>query len=87
MARYAFNLRYGPRPDDLVLDPEGEECADLDAARTRALSVARDFLDRGRSDVVRNWFACAFEITDAGGCHVAVVPFSDAVTDKESEAD
>lgn len=86
MARYYFNLRYGPSVDKLALDPEGDEIADAGEVRARALRAARDLIDRTRSDVVRNWFDCRFEITDANGRPVLTLPFAEVVSD-EDESD
>lgn len=83
MARYFFNLRYRPGPEGLAIDPEGDELPDLDAARDHALREAHDLITRGRSHLVRDWTACAFEIEDADAQRVLTVPFSDAVPDMD----
>ncbi|KMO37891.1 hypothetical protein VQ02_12445 [Methylobacterium variabile] len=86
MARYFFNLRHGPGPDGLAVDLEGDELADPEEARARALDVARDLITRTRVHSVRDWFACAFEVTDESGQLVMTVPFGDTVTEEPDEA-
>ena len=46
MPRYFFNVRHRPGPAGLAQDPEGEELADANAARERALTVARAMIAR-----------------------------------------
>jgi hypothetical protein len=81
MPRYYFNLRHRPGPAGLAVDPEGEEFPDLDAALERALSAARDHIARTRTDTIRDWFVCSFEIEDENSQRVLTVPFSDTVLD------
>ena len=83
MPRYYFNLRHRPGPAGLAVDQEGEELPDLNAVRERALFMARDMIARTRTDIVRDWFVCSFEITDEQGEHVLTVPFSDTVPEEE----
>ena len=85
MPRYFFNLRHRPGPDGLAVDPEGDELADMTAAREHALFVIRDTVTRTRTDIVRDWFVCSFEITDEEGRPVMTVPFSDIVPEEEDE--
>ncbi|WP_375410131.1 DUF6894 family protein [uncultured Methylobacterium sp.] len=85
MPRYFLNLRHQPGPDGLAVDPEGDELADVIAVREHALRAARDLIARTQSYNVRDWFVCAFEITDADGRHVLTVPFSDTVPDAGDE--
>lgn len=85
MPRYYFNFRHRPGPDGLAVDPEGEELPDLDAARQRALDAARDHIARTRTDIVRDWFVCSFEIEDADAQLLLTVPFSDTVPDVDDE--
>ncbi|AWN48120.1 hypothetical protein DK419_18750 [Methylobacterium terrae] len=86
MPRYFFNLRHGPGPDGLAIDPEGDDLPGPEAARARALDVARDLIARTRVHAVRDWFACAFEVTDEEDRPVMTVPFSDTVTEEDDEA-
>lgn len=81
MPRYFLNLRYGR--GKLAVDPEGDELPDLGAARERALDAARDLMARTRTNIVRDWFTCAFEIMDEAGQLVLTVPFSDTVPDAD----
>ena len=71
-----MNLRYRDRyyPDD-----EGDELPDESAVRDHALSTASDLIHLTRSDIIRDWFDCTFEITDAAGRMVLTVPFGDTV--------
>ena len=79
MMRYFFNLRHRPGPAGLAVDEEGDCLADATAAREHALFVIRDTVARTRTDVVRDWMVCSFEITDEQGQAVMTVPFSDMV--------
>ena len=83
MPRYFFNVRYRPGPGGLAVDPEGDELADVSAAREHALAQARDMIARTRTDLVRDWMVCAFEVVDDDGKSVLTVPFSDTVTELE----
>lgn len=81
MPRYYFSLRHRPGPGGLAVDKEGDELPDLDAARKHALFVARDTIARTRTDIVRDWMVCSFEVTDEAGDLVLTVPFSDTVSE------
>jgi hypothetical protein len=81
MPRYYFNLRHRPGPAGLAVDPEGEEFHDLNAARERALSAARDHIARTRTEIIRDWFVCSFEIEDEDAQLLLTVPFSDTVVE------
>ena len=83
MPRYFFNVRYRAGPDGLAVDPEGDELADVNAAREHALAQARDMITRKRTDLVRDWMVCSFEIMDDKGQPVLTVPFCDTVTELE----
>jgi hypothetical protein len=82
MPRYFFNLRHRPGPAGLAVDPEGDELADLNAAREHALFVARDTIARTRTNIVRDWMVCSFEIEDEDAQLLLTVPFSDTVSDE-----
>jgi len=69
----------------LAIDEEGDELPDLNAAREYALDVAKDMIARHRTDMIRDWFDCSFEITDEAGRHVLTVPFSDTVPEEDEE--
>ena len=79
MSRYYFNLRHRPGPAGLAVDQEGEEFPDLNAAREYALDSARDHIARTRTDIIRDWFVCSFEIEDEDAQLLLRVPFSEAV--------
>ena len=79
MPLYFFNVRHRPGSAGLAVDPEGEELADVNAARERALSQARAMIARERHTFIRDWMDCSFEITDEDGQPVLTVPFSDTV--------
>ena len=85
MPRYYFNLRHRLGPAGLAVDPEGEELPDLNAARERALSAARDHIARTRTDTIRDWFVCSFEVEDEDAQRVLTVPFSETVPDVDDE--
>jgi hypothetical protein len=46
-----------------------------------ALETARDLIARTRTDSIRNWFDCSFQMTDEAGRVVLVMPFSEAVNE------
>jgi hypothetical protein len=83
MPRYFLNVRYRPGPAGLAVDPEGDELADVNAVREHAMAQARDMIARTRTDIVRDWMVCSFEITDEQGQTVLTVPFSDTVPELE----
>ena len=82
MPRYFFNLRHRLGPAGLAQDLEGDELPDVDAAREHALAQARDIIARTRTDIVRDWMVCSFEVTDEQSQPVLTVPFGDTVSDK-----
>lgn len=79
MPRFFFNLRHRAGPGGLAEDHDGDELADVTAAREHALTVARDLIARGRNESIRDWMVCSFEITDEQDQPVLTVPFSDTV--------
>ena len=83
MPRYFFNVRHRPGPAGLAVDEEGDDLADLNAAREHALRVTRESIARDRLALIPNWLVCSFEITDEKGQHVLTVPFSDTVPEEE----
>lgn len=80
MPRSFLNLRRGPGPAGLAVDPEGNEIADEAQLRSHLLQVVRK-VRRTRSHAVRDWMTCSFEVTDEQGRRVLTVPLSDAVPD------
>jgi hypothetical protein len=85
MPRYFFSLRHRPGPAGLAIDEEGDDLADVNAVREHALFVARDMIARTRTDIVRDWMVCSFEITDEAGQLVLTVPFTEVVSDEYDE--
>ena len=83
MPRYFFNLRHRPGSAGLAMDQEGEELADVSAARERALAQARAMIARERHTFNRDWMDCTFEIVDENGQSVLTVPFSDTLPDDD----
>jgi hypothetical protein len=83
MPRYYLNLRHRPGPAGLAVDQEGEEFPDLNAAREYALDSARDHIARTRTDIIRDWFVCSFEIEDEDAQLLLRVPFSEAVPEAD----
>ncbi|WP_267360036.1 MULTISPECIES: hypothetical protein [unclassified Methylobacterium] len=75
MARFFFHIRDG---DQLITDPEGNELPDFDAARAEAHTFARHLLaERLRAGKVLD--GQCFEITDAAGTLLAVVPMGEVL--------
>jgi hypothetical protein len=74
MARYYLHIRNGGFSEDL----EGQELADLDAARSAAIDGVRSLLSeearQGQLDLTG-----VIEIADGDGKVLLVVPFGDAV--------
>jgi len=83
MPRFFFNVRHRPGSAGLAVDPEGEELADVDAAREHALAQARIMIARERHTFIRDWMVCSFEIMDEAGRPVVTVPFSDTVPEED----
>jgi hypothetical protein len=80
--RFYMNLRYRNR---YFPDHEGDELASVEAAREHALFTARDMIRRTRTQIIRDWFDCTFEITDETGETVLMVPFGDTVEQSRLE--
>lgn len=85
MPRYFFNLRYGAGSGKLAVDPEGDDLTNDEAAHRHALQEARGLIAGPPSFVVRDWFACAFEIEDENARRVFTVPFSELVPEENDE--
>ena len=83
MPHYFFNIRHRPGPMGLAVDPEGDDLADVNAAREHALFEARAMIVRERLPLIRDWMDCSFEIMDEAGQPVLTVPFSDTVPEDE----
>ena len=79
MPRYFFSIRGRSAPANLIVNPEGDDLPDMNAAREHVRSHARDMIARTHTDIVRDWMACSFEITDEAGQPVLTVPFSDMI--------
>ena len=85
MPRYFFSLRHRPGENGLAVDHEGDELADETQVRAHALHVARETIAKDRMATLRDWMVCSFEITDEAGRHVMTVPFTEVVSDEDSE--
>ena len=75
MARYFFNLR---SPDKFIPDTEGQEFANLVAAKEDGLIAVREIL----SELVKSGRVIdtsALEITDASGTVRATIPLREAL--------
>lgn len=77
-ARYFLHLRHRDR---FYADEEGDELPDETAVRPHALRTASDLIRFNRTDLIRDWFDCTFEITDEAGRVVLTMPFGDVVTE------
>jgi len=84
MPRYFFNLRHRSGPSGLAAIRRATSWH-VAAAREHALRAARDTIARTRTNLVRDWFACSFEIVDEHGQPVMTVPFSDTVPDEDED--
>lgn len=75
MPRYFFNLINSER----IVDDEGSELPDLEAARVSAIVSAREIL---REDLVKGELplSLCFRVTDESGALVFTLPFKDAVS-------
>ena len=74
MARYFFHLRDG---EDILLDPEGIELADIEAVQKKALESARDTLSHDMKDGVLD-LKYRIDVEDAGGTVVYSLHLRDA---------
>jgi len=76
MARYFFHLR---DHTDQILDPEGLELPDIEAARAAALVAARDTLSH---DILNGEIDLRYriDVEDALGAVVYSIPLGDAFT-------
>jgi len=75
MPRYYFHVRDHTRA---IIDEEGIELPDLEAAREEAVAAARELM----SQSILKGESCdgrVFDIADVQGCVVLSVPFSDAI--------
>ena len=75
MTRYFFNVRSG---NTYISDAEGQEHANLAAAKEEAETAAREIL----SEAIKNGDLIdsrKFEITDASGTVCATMPFRDVL--------
>ena len=70
--------------DRLSVDPQGDDLASADAVQGHALETARDLITRARMDGIRNWFECAFEVTNEAGQVVLVLPCSETINENEA---
>jgi hypothetical protein len=75
VALYFFHLRDG---EDVLLDPEGSEVADLAAVRKQALLSARSILSAGVLEGQLS-FDMRIDVEDEAGALVYRLPFQDAV--------
>jgi hypothetical protein len=75
MPTFNFNIRFRDR---LFPDAEGEEAANEEEARQRALETAHDLM-KTSSSVILDWLACTVEVTDESGQTVLTVPFEEAL--------
>jgi hypothetical protein len=73
MPRFHFNVR---SPEGAVIDPDGAEYPNAEAAYDAAARTARA-LTGAESEV--GWLACVFEIADANGEVVFELPIAAAV--------
>jgi hypothetical protein len=70
MPRYHFDVMLG---DELIRDPVGQTCPDLEAAHHRASGIAREMLGSPRTYGAQ-WSEAVFHIVK-DGLEVATVPF------------
>jgi hypothetical protein len=83
MPRYFFHVRDG---DELLTDDgDGEEHANLDAAREAALDGARDILSEAALSGKAASLRARVEVTDESGKTVLTIPVGHA-TDTEAQA-
>ena len=75
MARFFFHLHECGKT---LIDEEGRELPDLEAARFRAMQGARDLMC-GEIEQGRLCLGCSIEVTDESGASVLTLAFRDAV--------
>jgi hypothetical protein len=79
-ARFFMNLRHRTR---LFRDEEGDDLDGESAVRAHALATAKDLIRLTRTNSIRDWYDCSFEVTDVSGRTVCIVPFGDTVREPE----
>jgi hypothetical protein len=82
MPRYYFNVR---QDKVLLKDEEGEELANLDAAREEAVASAREILSEAALGGNAGESSSEIEVTDATGKTVLTVPIG-RVTGTETQS-
>jgi hypothetical protein len=79
MPRYFFNVR---KSGVLILDHEGDDLPDAEAARRLGLEIIRDMLRLPHVyGEMREWQNNEFVITDKTGATVLILPFADTQID------
>ena len=77
--RYYTHLRYRQK---FFRDEEGDELENDDAARDHAIATAKDMILRTRTNIIRDWFECTFEVVNEAGRVVFILPFGDTVIER-----
>jgi hypothetical protein len=77
-AQFFMNLRYRNR---LFRDEEGDELESEEDARAHAMATANEMIRNTRTHIIRNWFACTFEVTNENGEIIFVLPFGEVARD------
>lgn len=75
MPRYYFSLISDGRT---FTDREGDELADVAAARRHALELAQDLMGT-RSSTIRDWISCSLEVRDGSRRVLFILPFLEAL--------
>ena len=74
MPRYFFNIRN--HDNDKIVDDEGVDLPDLEAAKEEARYDIIDLLNSRSIALGNEWHQWSIDICDDGGNVLAVVPFS-----------
>jgi hypothetical protein len=81
MPRYFFHLE---GPDTHVPDPDGADFADADEAWEAARRTARTLM-RTEVEIEGEWLTCRFEVLDEAGEIVFELPFSEVLSDLDTQ--
>jgi hypothetical protein len=81
MPRYFFHLR---GPDTHVPDPDGADFVNADQAWEAARRTAQTLM-RTEVETEAEWLTCRFEVLDEAGEVVFELPFSEVLTDLDTQ--
>ncbi len=78
MSRYFFNFRLG---NQTLIDDQGRELLDLEAAHEEALATARDLMKPAGARNQNRWIGCSIQVLDEQGEPVLQIPLAKSGVD------